>query len=79
MNNNQTTKEILRAIGKLEGKVDGVNSRLDRMNGAVAKNVDDINTLQETQNKLSGWIKGIAAFGGVTAAVIGLLIAIFKK
>lgn len=34
--------EVMRALGKLEGKVDGINERLDTLNGKVLKHAEKL-------------------------------------
>jgi len=77
MDNNQTIKEIYRAVGNLDGKVDGINNRLDRMNGAIAKNVGYIDVLQKKQHIYEGVMKektdNITRTGKIVALIIGLI------
>ena len=37
------TEEVMIKLGQLEAKIDGINDRLDRINGSVARHEDCIN------------------------------------
>jgi len=78
MDNNQTIKEIYRAVGNLDGKVDGINNRLDKVNDNIAKNVKDIDALQTYRDTLKGKFRGIIILSGLIgglAGIIGVLIS----
>jgi len=62
--------EIMRAIGNLEGKIDGINFRLDTLNGRVGKHDDKINIIESNQQYRRGQIVIIGAIvGGVISFV----------
>ena len=66
----ETHNEILRAIGKLEGKVDGINDRLDRVNGRLDKHDEE---LDKTGKKLA-YAKGRASVSAIfTSAIVSII------
>lgn len=62
--------EIMRVLGNLEGKVDGINDRLNRVNGRLDKHDDAIGSLEALSNQGIGKQMVI---GGVSGAVLGLI------
>ena len=69
---------IFRAIGKLEGKVDGINVRLDKTNGALGKQDDRINTLEDTVSNMKGKSVILGAVAGFIVSIIAVIVAIYK-
>ena len=55
---------IDRAIGRLEGKVDGINNRLDTKNGMCEKHLARLRIVESYQDKQ----KGISVLLGVVGA-----------
>ena len=70
-----TREEILKAIGKLEGKIDGVNQRLDKINGSLLNHDDRINVNEHKIDTMSGKIKVI---GAIATIILGAVIASIK-
>lgn len=80
MNNNSDS--VLLAIGRLEGKVDGINQRLDFTNGRIGKLEIKKEEFEKRLDTQDGIIKGVKStftlFNIIWGAVIafgGLLIA----
>ena len=70
----KTIDIILKAIGNLEAKVDGVNSRLDRMNGTIKDHDDRINDNESKIDIGLGKASVIGViFGFLGACVIALI------
>lgn len=67
---NDGHQEILLAIGRLEGKVDAINRRLDITNGRVAKSEEKISTLQIDGAVGKTKIGFIGAIGGLVASAV---------
>lgn len=67
MNENQ---DIIRAVGRLEGKIDGILEHLTRMNGRLDKHGGKINYLENEQLvlKTKSTIYGGLAGGGIIVA-----------
>lgn len=67
-------QEIIRAIGNLEGKIDGINRRLDITNGRIAKSEDNIANLKTSEavsNNKFNFIGAIGSlFGGLAGATL---------
>ena len=53
--------EIIRQIAVVSTKVDGINLRLDTLNGSVARNTEDIRTLKSDRDKTLDRISQINA------------------
>ena len=70
-----TREEILKAIGKLEGKIDGVNQRLDKINGSLLNHDDRINVNEHKIDTMSGKIKVI---GAIATIILGAVVASIK-
>ena len=72
----QAHSEIMRALGNLEGKVDGINQRLDVVNGRLnshAKSIGNFKLFQNTVQTRTGII------ATVVGTVASLLASIFIK
>lgn len=70
---------LFQKMGQIEGKVDSIITRLDRMDGRFCAHDDRINKVEGNVDEMRG--KAVMA-GGITAfiiSVIGVLIAWFKK
>lgn len=60
----------MRAVGRIEGGIDGINKRLDFVNGRLNKSEDNINDLQSFNDNLKGKITAWSVLGG--AAITGI-------
>ena len=67
----QLHNEIMRAVGRLEGKVDGINQRLDGINGTLKNHDEKIGTLSNDVSQIKGKAAIIGSLFGAVAAVIG--------
>lgn len=76
MNKNEENGVML-AIGRLEGKVDGINQRLDTSNGRIAKIEAKTDILEERVDKQDGAFKMVnwmwAAFLGLGGVFVSAL------
>ena len=69
-----------RTLGRMEGKIDGINQRLDRMNGTLRTHDEKIDELQSFRDNIQGRMSVIGAIGGVFGAAITALVEfLFKK
>lgn len=62
--------EIMRAIGNLEGKVDGINKRLDAQNGRVGKSEERILVLEKESAAEKARVGIVSAIGGGAATLL---------
>lgn len=62
--------ELNRILGKLLAEVEGINNRLDRVNGRLDKHDDKVNTLESFQDNATG---RMTIIGAVTAFAVGIL------
>jgi len=70
-----TREEILKALGKVEGKVDGINERLDKVNGTLKNHDERINVNEHKVDTMSGKIKVV---GAIATIIAGTIIASIK-
>jgi predicted nuclease with TOPRIM domain len=68
---NEEKGEIMRSLGKIEGKVDGINQRLDVSNGRTAKLEAKVDVLEAFVNNLKGRMFMWSAFAGLLS-VLGM-------
>mgnify|MGYP001596289113 CR=1 FL=1 len=69
---NSDFNTILVSVGRLEGKVDGINARLDRTNGSIAKHAEKIDMIEADANQLKGKI----AVWGIIFGLIGSTVVV---
>lgn len=67
--------EINLGIGRLEGKVDGIISRLDRINSHIENQETDIKDINRWRNRLIG---KISILSGLIGAIVAGIIAYLK-
>jgi len=67
---------IQRTLGRLESKVDGINTRLDKINGNITNHEDRINVCENFCADHDGKEKGGRIVLGLIAGGIGLIGAI---
>lgn len=67
--NGESHNEIMRAIGRIEGGIQGINQRLDVVNGRLNKHSDKINELEKFSDQLTGKMTIVAAVVGGGVAV----------
>ncbi|MHA1482291.1 MAG: hypothetical protein ACTSQA_02495 [Candidatus Heimdallarchaeaceae archaeon] len=75
----KTIDIILKAIGSLEGKVDGINKRLDTLNGTVKNHDKRINTNESKIDVMTGKATMIGMIFGFLGACVIALIGFFQK
>lgn len=71
-------QEIQRSIGRLEGKIDGVNNRLDKVNGSIGNHQGRLNNLETFCDSMKGKIVASALIISGAVAVVGLLLQYYK-
>lgn len=69
--------QIMFMLGQMDGKLDGINTRLDTVNGRVGKHDESIISLRAYKDEANGKIKIIGIIWGVTAAVITSAVSYF--
>ena len=70
--------KIERSLGIIEGKIDGINKRLDTSNGRIQKGEDRLNCIETEQDKMKGSTRTALWVWGTVLTLIGLAIAYFK-
>jgi len=75
----KTIEIILQAIGELGGKVDGINKRLDTLNGTVKSHDKRINANESKIDNMTGKATMIGMIFGFIGACIIALIGFFQK
>ena len=71
-----TLNKIYQSVGRLEGTVAGINTRLDRMNGSIKLNMEKTNKNTGELNKIKGYA---LAIGGVAGLAVQPIMSILKK
>ena len=66
-------------LGQIDGKVDGIINRLDRMNGILIEHSKKLNVFETFRDNLQGRMTIIGAIAGFLGAVITMLINYFTK
>lgn len=62
------------AIGELSGKVDGINQRLDGINGSLKTHDEAINELQTFKDNLTGKLGVIGTIAGFLGSIITMIV-----
>ena len=75
----QTINDVIRGLGRVEGKVDGVISRLDRMNGTLDSHDKRININESKTDIITGKATVIGAITGAVFGFIGAAVIAFFK
>lgn len=70
----QLHNDIMRVLGNLEGKVDGINERLDKVNGRLGKHDEAIATLTASDNYRKGQATLTAIIWSTVVTAIGWFI-----
>ena len=71
----KTQDQVLLKLGTMDGKIDGINNRLDKINGSLVNHDDRINVNEHKIDTLSGKIKVI---GAIATIIVGAVIASIK-
>ena len=66
-------------LGQIDGKVDGIIDRLDKMNGTLIEHSKKINILETFRDNLQGRMSIIGAVAGFIGAVITIFINYLTK
>lgn len=69
----KTLLDIKESIGTLDGKVDGINKRLDKTNGTIARHEIRLNQVEAKTDIMNGEIKGIAILGSIVTIIIAII------
>jgi len=75
----KTIEIILQAIGELGGKVDGINKRLDTMNGSLKDHDKRINKNESKIDITMGKVSVASAIFGFIGACVIAFIGFFQK
>lgn len=77
MNKSETKilMDMNKSIGELSGKVDGINARLDKLNGSIINHDRRINI---NESKLDNLLGKVSIIGSVGVFLGGLIVAAFK-
>lgn len=81
-NNKPNFSDLYQTVGKIDGKLDGVLTHLDKINGRLDSHSGRINTLESETDQMKGRAVGAGAVAGFIAGAIGVIIAIltfFRK
>ncbi len=65
-----TIQDVIRGLGRLEGKVDGINTRLDKTNGTLANHDKRINDNEHKIDIMTGKATVIGAIMGFIGATV---------
>ena len=76
---NKLTIEINRSLGRVEGKLDGVLTHLEKINGRLDSHSKKIDVLEDTTNQIVGKASILGAIAGFVGALILTLIGFFKR
>lgn len=68
--------DIKYVLGEINGKLDGICQRLDKMNGRLDKHEDKINELETFRDNLQGRLSILSAIAGFVGALISMF---FRK
>ena len=75
----ENTKDIIRGLGRVEGKVDGINKRLDTMNGSISNHDTRINANETHIDKMTGKATVIGGVMGFIGAAVIAFFSLFSK
>lgn len=70
MSDMEIHNELMRAIGRIEGKIDGILEQATKTNGRVTRLEDEVNTLQAFKDNLNGKITIIAGAISIVVAFV---------
>jgi t-SNARE complex subunit (syntaxin) len=70
--------DIYQIVGRLEGKVDGINQRLDVSNGRIGKSEERIDCLEKSVDEAKGGVKMVVVFWGIVITLVNFAISWFK-
>lgn len=71
--------DIKYLLGEINGKLDGICQRLNKINGTIAKHEDKINDLETFRDNLQGRMSVISATSGFIGGIISLIIHYLNK
>ena len=69
----KTLLDIEQSIGSLDGKVDGINQRLDKINGTIISHEKRLNLIENRSDTMGGEIRGITVIGSIIAIVVSII------
>jgi len=69
--------EIMFSLGNLIGKVDGINQRLDSLNGRIGVNTGRIHSIESWKDNLIGKITVIVAIFGIIISAAFVIINLY--
>lgn len=75
MENNKSHEQLMYMLGQIDSKLDGVNKRLDTVNGRLGKHDEHIATLNTFKDTLTGKLVMLSAlFSLLSATIIKFLV-----
>ena len=72
------TDKIILAIGQLEGKVDGINDRLDKQNGTILRHQEKIENNKETIDRSVGKSSAYSFLIAIGVSLAGLILTYLR-
>lgn len=78
MSDQETLNKIHLIVGELNGKVDGINNRLDRQNGSLMMHDTRINKVEDKVSKTEGKIIGFSLVGGILVMAVKIIVDLLQ-
>lgn len=73
--------ELVRALGRIEGRLEGIESEQRRISTSIARTdahiQTRINQLERNESKRTGWAAGAGAAAGAIIAAVAWVIGVF--
>ena len=66
--------DIQRSLGRIEGGIQAINNRLDKINGTLAEHEDKLNAFETFKDNLKGQMTIFGAITGFVGAIITMII-----
>ena len=76
---NKLTIEINRSLGRVEGKLDGVLTHLEKINGRLDSHSKKIDVLEDTTNQIVGKVSIFSSICGFIGGIIITIITSFIR
>jgi len=74
-----TEDDIKYILGEINGKLTGIQDRLDKINGSIQRHEDRINALESFKDNFEGRMSIISAIGGFIGGIITILLNWFLR
>ena len=79
MDNTKILLEIKYDIGKIKGKLEGIDNHLTKINGRLDNHSGRINDVEGQCDNLTGKATIVGAVAGFLVALVSVVITFFKK